>query len=142
MPVVNPMKFSGVINKPKTYSRKGSFVAMIGGIFVVCSEVLETLVPVQGELWGIAIAVIIILLLRPVQLLVLRMTGSVVKRADRRSGDVDQRKLEVYRAAVEGALEDGIVTDKERCILRRLRENLQLSEADVHSVERGFRSSL
>ncbi len=40
------------------------------------------------------------------------------------------RKLEVYRAALEGALQDGVVTEREQQILARLRRELEISETE------------
>lgn len=45
------------------------------------------------------------------------------------------RKLEVYRAAVESALEEGSLTEKERAILDRLRTKLNLTPEDARAVE-------
>lgn len=45
------------------------------------------------------------------------------------------KKLEVYRAAVESAVETGGLTDKEKNALERLREKLGLSLSDTQAVE-------
>ena len=130
------MKYSGALNRLRNDCRKGVVVAVIGGVFVVGSEVLETLVPVHDEKWGIVIALVIIALLRPLQWLALYIAGQRVKQTHPTRSAEEQRKLDVYRAAFAGALEDGVVTEKEKCILKRLRENLQLSEADIERLER------
>jgi len=46
------------------------------------------------------------------------------------------RKMEVYKAALEGAMEDGAVSAKEREVLRRLRESLGITDADASALER------
>lgn len=46
------------------------------------------------------------------------------------------RKLEVYRAAVESAIEEGGMTAKDRAVLARLRQKLGLAEEDATAVER------
>ncbi len=44
----------------------------------------------------------------------------------------------LYRAALEGAVEDGIVTETERKILDRLREELGISPDDAAAFENEF----
>lgn len=46
------------------------------------------------------------------------------------------KKLEVFRAAYEGALEDGVVTDRERTILARLQDQLGITATEALQVER------
>ncbi|MBI4394018.1 MAG: hypothetical protein HY556_09525 [Euryarchaeota archaeon] len=45
------------------------------------------------------------------------------------------KKLEVYRATIEGALEDGEITERERTMLMRLRDKLGIAEADARALE-------
>jgi len=46
------------------------------------------------------------------------------------------RRLEVYRAALEGAFEDGHITDKERSILDHLRDSLGISQVEAVALEK------
>ncbi|MEJ2203582.1 MAG: hypothetical protein P8170_05695, partial [Gemmatimonadota bacterium] len=48
---------------------------------------------------------------------------------------VESRKHQVYRAALEGAIEDGDISERERDILRRLREQLELPAAVADQLE-------
>ena len=57
---------------------------------------------------------------------------------DETAAYLETRKMEVYRAAFEGAVEDGVVTEKERRILTRLRDKLELAEDDAIAVEQSF----
>ena len=121
--------------------RKGTVVAFIGGVFIVGSEFLETLVPVQSTILGVVVAVVILLLLRPLQILALNLAGEASpEQGDESPGYLESRKLEVYRAAVRGAVEDGIVTKREESILGHLRDNLHLSDVEVESVEQEFKA--
>ena len=48
---------------------------------------------------------------------------------------LQSRKHEVYRATLEGALEDGAITTRERKILDRLREQLEIPVAVAERLE-------
>ena len=124
--------------KLKFALQKGTLVALVGGLFFIGSELLEALVPVQSTFLGVAVAVVILLLLRPLQRLTMRIAGDIMQGVDETPAYLDGRKLEVYRAAVEGAGENGVITDKERSMLERLREKLELSEDDANAVELEF----
>ena len=113
-------------------------VALVGGFFLIGSELLEALVPVQSTLLGVAVAVVILVLLRPIQRLALRMVGGIMKDVGDTPDYLEARKLDVYRAAVEGAFEDGMITQKEERILERLRDSLELSEAETNAIEQNF----
>lgn len=49
---------------------------------------------------------------------------------------VPVRKREVVPAAVEGALQDGVVTERERDLLVRLEDQLGLSGTQARDIER------
>ena len=53
---------------------------------------------------------------------------------------ISRRKTEVYSAAFEVALRDGVVTDGERAILEELRAQLSISETEAKSVEEAVRA--
>jgi len=124
--------------KVKFVIQKGTVVAMVGGMFLVGSELLEALLPVQSTILGVVVALVILALLRPIQRLALRMTGNIMQGVDETAVYFDARKIEVYTAAFEGAMEDGVVTQKERTILMRLQHKLDLSENDANAVEQSF----
>ena len=52
--------------KVKFVIQKGTLVALVGGLFLIGSELLEALVPVQSTFLGVAVAVVILVLLRPI----------------------------------------------------------------------------
>ncbi|MGQ0536216.1 MAG: hypothetical protein ACT4PT_09100 [Methanobacteriota archaeon] len=53
-----------------------------------------------------------------------------------------KRKIEIYQAALEGALADGHINLKEVASLRRLREALQVEDADHEHLEHDARARL
>ena len=107
---------------------------IIGG-FIVGSEVLESLVPVSGTVLNIIVAIAILVMLRPMQRLALRMTDRLMHSVQNTPEYLDLRRLEVYRATLEGAVEDALVTDGERRILDNLRDKLGISSTEAVALE-------
>lgn len=110
--------------------------AMIAGAFLIGSEVLERFVPVEGTILGVGAALLIVVALRPVQGFAERLAGGIMPGVEDTAAYLEARKLEVYRAAVEGAIQDGRVTDAERAILDRLRQQLAIAPDDADALER------
>lgn len=116
--------------------RRSTVVAVIAGFFFVGSEILETLLPVGDAVLGIFMAAVIVLLLRPLQRVAERVAARILPAVPDTDDNLDARKLDLYRAALEGALQDGVVTDREAEILRRLRAELGISEEEAARVRR------
>jgi len=110
--------------------------ALIIGGFIVGSEVLESLVPVSGTVLNIIVAIAILVMLRPMQLLALRMTNGLMRSVQNTPEYLGVRRLVVYRAALEEVVEDGLVTDKERRILNHLRDDLGISPGEAVALEK------
>ena len=125
--------------KVKLVLRQSTVVAMVAGGFIVASETLESMVPVSGTALSIAVAVVILILLRPMHRFALGMTDRLMSSVQNTPEYLDARKNAVYRATLEGAVEDGIVTDMERRILDRLREELGISPDDAAAIENEYR---
>ncbi len=122
--------------KLKFALQQGTVGAVIATAFFAGSELLESVVPVHGTLLGLAAAGIIVLLVRPLQRLAERFADRVMGGISSRPGYLEDRKHEVYRAALEGALEDGAVSERERGILARVREQLSIPVATAERLER------
>ena len=108
--------------------------AAIAAVFLVISEGIESVAPASGLIQTIIAAAVIVVALRPLQRFADRLAGRLVGGAGDSPGYFDARRLEVYRAAVEGAMEDGELTAKEAVILARLREKLGLTEAEAADI--------
>ena len=121
--------------------QQGTVGAMIAGSFLVASEILERLFPVDGMALGVLLAFLVAILLKPMQALAHRTANHLVPGIQATPEYIDQRKLTVYRAALEGAYEDGEVTSKERSILRTLREQLGIDEREAAELEGSFGGS-
>lgn len=115
--------------------QQGTVGALIAGTFLVASEVLERLLPVDGVALGVLLALIVALLLKPMQGVAQRALNRVVPAVQATPEYLGRRKLTVYRAALEGAFEDGEITKKEWAILSTLREQLGIGESEAAALE-------
>lgn len=64
------------------------------------------------------------------------MTNRLMHSVQNTPEYLDVRRLEVYRAALEGAFEDGLITDKERSILDHLRDSLGIPQVEAVALEK------
>jgi len=122
--------------KVKFVLQQSTVGAMVIGGFIVGSEVLESFVPVSGTVLNIIVAIAILIVLRPMQRLALSITNRLMHSVQNTPEYLEVRRLEVYRAALEGVVEDGLVTDKERRILDHLRDDLSISPAEAVALEK------
>ncbi|HVM44597.1 MAG TPA: hypothetical protein VM582_01580, partial [Candidatus Thermoplasmatota archaeon] len=131
------------IRLKRTVSR-GTVAAIIVAIAFVVSELAAQLLSDRaGPFLGIAAAGVLVFAMAPLQRVADRLTNVAMPGVDARSpAYVTYRKMEVYRAALEGALEDGDVTQKERAMLARLRGNLDIGDDDARALEADVRQAL
>jgi hypothetical protein len=113
----------------------GTVGGLIAGSFFLVSQVLEAAFPVEGFVQGAVMALVIAALLRPVQLLARRFTERLMPQVSADDAYLTRRKLDVYRGALEAALESPEITDAERGLLRRLRERLGIDEESAAVLE-------
>lgn len=119
------------------FALKQSTVGAVFAVgFFVGSELLEEIVPVRGTLLGLLVSGAIVLVLHPVQRFAEAVSDRLMGGVSHAPEYIRGRKREVYRAAVEGALEDGAVTVRERAILAHLREELGITEVVARNLER------
>lgn len=116
--------------------RRSTLVALIAAGFFLAAELLEQVVPVDGVLLGILAAGVIVLCLRPLQRVVERLVDHLVPVSVPSRVELEAKKLDVYRAALEGALHDSVVTEKEEQILLRLRRELQITDREAARLHR------
>jgi len=122
--------------KVKFALQQSTVGALVIGGFIIGSEVLESFVPVSGTILNIFVAITILVVLRPIQGLALRMTNGLMRSVQNTPEYLDVRRLEVYRAALEGAVQDGIVTDQERGILNQIRDDLGIPPGAAVALEK------
>lgn len=122
--------------KLKLALERGTIGAVIAAGFFVGSELLEAVIPVEGTVLGLGVAGIIVLLLRPLERFAEGVADRVMGGVRETPAYIESRKHEVYRAAVEGAVADGLVSEREREILARVRAELGIDEATAARLER------
>lgn len=111
----------------------GAFVAA----FFLVSEGVEALVSGSaGTFAGLAAAALLLVALRPLERGAARFTDRLMPGVLDTHAYRTVRKGEVYRAAVESAMRDGEITEREREVLATVAEQLGLEPTEVRAVER------
>ncbi len=126
----------GIDLKIRFAVQQGTVGALVAGTFLIASELLEDLFPVDGLALGVLLALTIAIVLRPAQRIAERVAQQLMPGVRQTSRYLEQRKLEVYRGALEAALEDNRITDTEQAIILRLREKLEISEFEARMIEK------
>lgn len=126
--------------KIKIAFKWSTVASVIAGAFFIGSEILESVIPVEGTLLGLVSAGLVVVALRPVQKVSEKVVGRLMPGVDPTPTYISRRKTEVYSAAYEVALRDGIVTEVERAILEELRVQLSITEPEAESVEEAVRA--
>lgn len=123
--------------KVKVTLRRGTVAAAFVAVFFIVSELAQTLLSDQmGPIAGVVAAGALVFALAPLQRAAERISDAAMPRVQDTAEYRVVRKREVYRAAVEGALEDGAVSNRERAMLARLADQLGLGPLEMHEIER------
>ena len=121
----------------KQFLRYGATTFLVGFLFFVASEVLESMLDAGTLLQSLLAAAIIGIALYPLH----RLTQRVAERLMPGVADTDdyraRRRREIYWAAVERARSDGTVDEAERDALRILGTRLGLSGREMAQLETG-----
>lgn len=129
--------------KIKIGIRRGTVVGIILVAVFVVAKIVETyLSRTVGFVAGSAVAGALLFLAPKLNKVGEKVASTALPKVENTSAYVEFRKLEVYKAALESALETGELSDKERETLRRLRAKLGINEADAHALERDVREQL
>lgn len=115
-------------------------LALVG--FLVFSELLESVITSNATLTAriptriadvtsLAIAVGLTYALNPVQRFAETFTNRAMPNTQSTEAYLARKRLEVYRATLEGAVEDGAMTPREIRLLERLREQLGLEKTQT-----------
>ena len=121
--------------KIKFALQKTTLGAIIGGGFFVGSELLEGLVPLDSTILGLVVAGAIVAFLRPIERVVSDALGRILAGVEDSPEYRESRKLRVYRGALEGAMDDGVIHEQERAVLDVLREQLQITREEARRLE-------
>jgi hypothetical protein len=122
--------------KLKWTLRRGTLVAILLGAFFVVSALAEQYLQQFGWVVGGLAVGALLFALRPIERAIDRMADRAMPRTTGTPEYLAQRKHEIYRAAIEDAMRDGVVSAKERALLLRLADNLGLSAEESTRIER------
>lgn len=115
---------------------RGTVVTVFVLVFYVAAKVAETYLSREAGWVAGAIAAGLLLFAAPrLSKAAERVSSTALPGVAASPGYIAYRKLEVYKAAVESALETGPLDTRERAILDRLRAKLGLSAADAAAIE-------
>ena len=129
--------------KIKVGIRRGTVVGIILIAVFVAAKVVEVyLNRTVGVIAGSVVAGSLLFLVPKLNKLGEKVASTALPNVQNTSAYVEFRKLEVYKAALESALETGELSDKERETLRRLRAKLGISEADANALEADVRERM
>ncbi len=109
--------------------------AAIAGAFFVGTYALEQFFAVNNFVLGLLAAAIVTAAIQPLQRLAARIADGVMPGVGTSEGYIIERKHEVYRNAIEAAMQDGTVTEKERAILSQLQTSLDLMAVEAQRIE-------
>jgi hypothetical protein len=121
--------------KVKWTLKRGTLVAIILGAFFVATAVAEQYLQGYGFVVGGVAIGLLLFALRPIERAIDRMADRAMPRTTGTPEYLAARKHEIYRAALEDSLADGAVTAKERTVLVRLANNLELDGNDAMRIE-------
>jgi hypothetical protein len=128
--------------KIKWTVRKGTLAAAFVGIFFVVSEGAQTLFSARlGPGAGLLAAGALVFAIAPLQRFADRLGDAAMPRVQDTAEYRTVRKREVYRAAVESALEESGISVKERGMLATLAEQLGVGPKEMHDIERDAQSA-
>lgn len=122
--------------------RQGSVGAVVAGVFLVVSELLESIVRVEGVMLGVLLAAVIAIVLHPAQRLAERFVSAVMPGVRPSAEYLDHRRVVVFRGALESAVAGGTVSERERGILARLKQDLGISDEEAAAIERSVREEM
>jgi hypothetical protein len=109
--------------------------AMVAIMFIVSEGVDRLLSSTLGDFAGLWAAGIVVFFLAPLQRFAERIASAAMPNTKNTPEYAAFRKMQVYEAAVSEALVEGGISDKERSLLVRLRDSLEVSESDADAIE-------
>lgn len=123
--------------KVKWTIRRGTLVGIFVAVFFVVSETAAALL---GDRWGtyggILGAGLLLFALSPLQAFAERVADRALPHVGDTDAYIATRKEHVYRATLEEMIADGAFSLKERRVLLRLQEMLELDAATTHRLEK------
>jgi hypothetical protein len=109
-------------------------------VSVIVGKIVDRYAQAQwGWLAGIIVAIGMLFFTRGLSKVGDKVASTAMPKVENTSKYVEFRKMEVYKAALESALEEGDITEKERRTLERLRAKLGIDADDARAIEADLR---
>lgn len=122
--------------KLKVSIQRSTIVGFFAITFIVVQQIVENFASAQlGIFVGALASGALLLVVHPLQRIATRVSDVAMPNVQPGSDYLAYRRLELYRAALEGAMEDGVVSLKENRSLERLREKLGIPPKDARALE-------
>ncbi|HVL49465.1 MAG TPA: hypothetical protein VM889_12975 [Candidatus Thermoplasmatota archaeon] len=122
--------------KLKWTLKQSTTAAIFVGVFFVVSETAQEIFQESvGPYLGIAAAGLLVFAMAPLQRFTERLADRAMPSVQPTPAYIAYKKLEVYRAAAESAMETGGVDARERAALERLRDKLGIAPQDAAAVD-------
>ena len=114
----------------------GVFIAVI---FLISEGASQFLSAELGNVAGLLAAAVLMFFLAPLQRFADRVAGAAMPNTENTPEYLAFRKLRVYESALTDALPDGKISERERDLLNRLRDSLEISVSDAEAIENDLR---
>jgi hypothetical protein len=116
--------------------RRGTVAAAFFAVFFIVEQLVQGVLSNQlGILVGTVCAGVLVFLLKPLERFAAKVADTALPQVEASPDYVASRKFFVYRGAVESAMEDGVVTQRERAVLQRLQRDLGIRAEDAGLIE-------
>lgn len=116
--------------------------ASIAAAFFAGSYALEQFISVNNFVLGLFTAALVTAAFQPLQRVAERFANRLMPGVVSSEDYLTERKHEVYRNAVEGAMQDGTITHRERAILSNLQQSLGVQAIDAARIETQVQAAL
>jgi hypothetical protein len=121
--------------------KQSTVAAAAVAIIYAVSEGAERLLSSElGNVAGLLAAAVVVFFMAPLQRFAERIANAAMPNTHDTPQYAAFRKLQVYQAAVEEALRGDGVSQKERAMLNRLRDTLEIPPADAEALERDLQA--
>jgi len=110
----------------------GAFLAVM---FVISEGASQFLSDELGKVTGLLAAGALMFFLAPLQRFAERVASAAMPNTQNTPEYAAFRKMQVYEAAVTEAQQEGGISQKERSLLVRLRDSLEISASDAEAIE-------
>jgi len=116
--------------------KQSTLAAAVVAIIFILSEGADRLLSAElGDGIGLLAAAMVVFFLAPLQRLAERVATAAMPNTKNTPEYAAFRKMQVYEAAIAEALIEGGISKKERSLLERLRDSLDISETDAEAIE-------